>query len=277
VVSISFIGLIGEAWHPHDAGSALAAVVVEWDGFADAGQFVDEFADGQVQAGVFGGAAHEVGDGQGEHGVEHVDADLLVGPSGALGRRRPRGGLWLVEARSSAALRAVGPAPGETVLVSGATGGVGGYVVQLAAARGAIVIATATPGSKADHVRELGAQHAVDHRRDLAAQVRELAPDGVDVVMHLAGDGLALASLLTDGGRIASTLHLGPEQLADRNVKATAVMAAPTPDVLGQLAADAADGRLRMPVARTYSLGEVPQALADFTKGTVGKLAVSVS
>ena len=62
------------------AGSAFAAVVVEQDGFADAGQFVEQFADGQVQAGVVGLAAHEVGDGEGEDAVEDVDADLLVGP-----------------------------------------------------------------------------------------------------------------------------------------------------------------------------------------------------
>jgi hypothetical protein len=62
------------------SGTAFAAVVVEQDGFADAGEFGEEFTYGQVQAGVFGVAAHEVGDGQREHAVEEVDADLLVGP-----------------------------------------------------------------------------------------------------------------------------------------------------------------------------------------------------
>jgi hypothetical protein len=62
------------------AGASFAAVVVEQDGFADAGEFGEEFAHGQVQAGVFGFAAHQVRDGEGEDAVEDVDADLLVGP-----------------------------------------------------------------------------------------------------------------------------------------------------------------------------------------------------
>jgi NADPH:quinone reductase-like Zn-dependent oxidoreductase len=150
-------------------------------------------------------------------------------------------------------------------------------VVQLAAARGATVIATAAPGVEADHVRELGADHVVDYRGDLSARVRELVPGGVDAVVHLAGDGLALADLLTSGGRIASTLHLGQEQLADRDVTATAVVAFPDRAVLSQLADDKASGRLRVPVARTYRLHEIPQALTDFANGTLGKLAVSTT
>lgn len=150
-------------------------------------------------------------------------------------------------------------------------------MVQLAAARGATVIATAAPGVEADHVRELGAHHVVNYRGDLAPQVRKLASGGVNAVVHLAGDGLALADLLTSGGRIASTLHLGQDQLADRDVTATAVVALPDRGVLDRLAADKVSGRLRVPVARTYRLDEIPQALTDFANGTLGKLAISTT
>jgi NADPH:quinone reductase-like Zn-dependent oxidoreductase len=171
------------------------------------------------------------------------------------------------------ALDAAAPQAGETVLISGATGGVGAIAIQYAAAAGARVIATAQPGAETDLVRGLGATDVVDHTGDLAAQVRELAPAGVDVVLHLAGDGAVLAGLLAEKGRLASTLGLGPDQ----HPAATAVMATPAPATLDRLAADAAAGNLTVPVGRTYPLAEVPAAFGDFARGTLGKLAVTLS
>jgi NADPH:quinone reductase-like Zn-dependent oxidoreductase len=172
------------------------------------------------------------------------------------------------------AIDAVAPAHGETVLISGATGGVGAFAIQLAAARGARVIATARPGVEAAFVTGLGAAWAVDHS-DLQAQVRAITPRGVEAALHLAGDGPAIAALLADGGRLASTLHYMPDE-PGRGIKATVVMADPNPATLARLAAEAAEGRLRVPVARSYSLAEAPRAIADFTAGTVGKLAVTI-
>src|SRR5258705_2829313 len=71
-------GCVGE--HALGSGAAFGAVVVEQDGFLDAGEFGQEFTHRQVQTGVFGLAAHEVRDGEGKDAVEHVDSDLLVGP-----------------------------------------------------------------------------------------------------------------------------------------------------------------------------------------------------
>ena len=65
--------------HASGSGAAFGAVV-EQDGFLDAGEGVEEFADGHVQAGVVGFASHEVGDGEGENAVEDVDVDFGVGP-----------------------------------------------------------------------------------------------------------------------------------------------------------------------------------------------------
>ena len=95
-----------------------------------------------------------------------------------------------------------------------------------------------------------------------------LRPDGVHAVVHLAGDGLELANLLASGGRIVSTLGLTGEQLAGRAVEATTVMAMPTAATLEWLAADVVAGTLTVPVQRTYTLADVPQALADFAQGT---------
>jgi NADPH:quinone reductase-like Zn-dependent oxidoreductase len=95
----------------------------------------------------------------------------------------------------------------------------------------------------------------------------------VDVVVHLAGDGATLAGLLTEKGRLASTIGFG----ADQHPAATFVMANPTADTLDRLAADLAAGRLTVPVARSYPLAEVPAAFAHFAAGTIGKIAIAVA
>jgi NADPH:quinone reductase-like Zn-dependent oxidoreductase len=187
------------------------------------------------------------------------------------------GVLGLAGSAALQAVDAVAPAAGETVLVSGATGGVGAYAVQLAAARGATVIATAMPGDEEDFVRDLGASHGVDYTDDVAAQVRAIRPGGVEAVLHFAGDGAALGELLVSGGRLASTLIMSPDQLPVPNARVSGVFANPDTATLDRLAADVVAGRLRVPIQRTYQLDELGQAMADYAAGTLGKLAVSVS
>ncbi len=169
------------------------------------------------------------------------------------------------------AIAALGLQPGETVLISGATGGVGAIAVQYAAAAGARVIATARAGEEADFVRGLGAAEVVDHTGDLAGAVRALSPEGVDAAVHLAGDAAVLLGLLAEKGRLASTL--GPQE----HPAAIPVMAHPSQSTLDRLAADAAAGTITVPVSRTYSLPDVPAAFADFATGTLGKLAITVA
>lgn len=200
-------------------------------------------------------------------GVARMPAGLDHATAGVLG---------LAGCAAVAAIEVVSPSQGELVLVSGATGGVGAFAIQIAAARGATVIATAGTGAETDHVRALGAVHVVDHTLDLAEQVGAIAPHGVDAVLHFAGDPFALADLLAAGGRFASLLMITPDQFAGRIPGATAVYASPHRELLETLAGDVAAGRLRIPVQRSYTLGEVPQAFADFAAGTLGKLAVTV-
>ena len=186
------------------------------------------------------------------------------------------GALGLAGAAAHATIEAVAPSSGETVLISGATGGVGANAIQLAAARGATVIATAKPGDEAEFVKNLGAHHTVDYTARMSEQVRGIKADGVHAAIHLAGDGLQLADLLTEGGRFASSLGIGQDQMSDRSVQATAIVATPTTDVLDQLAAEVVAERLQVPVQHTYKLEEVPQAITDFAKGSLGKLAIQV-
>src|SRR5206468_10929933 len=140
---------------------------------------------------------------------------------------------------------------GDVVLVSGATGGVGAYAVQLAAATGATVLATARPDAAVDFVRGLGATGAVDYTGDVAAAVRAVAPDGLTAVVHAAGDPAALAALLRPGGRMASVLGANQENAGRADVTVTTVMGA-DPGKLPALLDGVASGTLKVPVARTY-------------------------
>ncbi len=186
------------------------------------------------------------------------------------------GALGLAGTAALASIEAVAPSSGETVLIGGATGGVGSKAIQMAVARGAEVIATAKPGQASDFVKGFGAQHTVDYTGDLGAQVRSIRAEGVQVALHLAGDGTELADLVAAGGRFASTLGIGPDQLGERDLHATAVIAMPTAEVLDRLAEDVAAGTLRVAAQRTYKLEEVPQAIRDYAQGSLGKYAITI-
>ena len=189
--------------------------------------------------------------------------------------------LALAGSAALASVDAVRPSEGDVVLVAGATGGVGSFAVQIAARRGATVVATGHPEDKA-RLRELGASDVVEYAEgDLADRVRARHPQGVnaliDVVNH--GDGFApLADLIVSGGRAATTLGVSaPEGLAGRNVALTTVMADASPRAFSALAALAASGQLQVPVQRVYRLEEAPEGLAAMRQGGVrGKLGVSV-
>jgi NADPH:quinone reductase-like Zn-dependent oxidoreductase len=199
--------------------------------------------------------------------LAHLPAGVDVVQAGALG---------VAGAAAWQAVDAIAPTAGETVLVSGATGGVGAYAVQLAASRGATVIATAKPGAAADFVRDLGAAHVVDYTGDLAAQIRAIAPGGVDAVVHAAGDVTDLGAVLAPNGRLASVLLMSPEQAGLEGVSVTAIMANPEAATLDRLAAEVAAGRLRVPVQRTYPLAQAGQAFAVFS-GALGKVIIEMA
>lgn len=239
------------------------------------GEGVDGFAVGDTVFGVAvkpylgaGSLADHVAVTAG-HGVTCVPEGVSARDAGALG---------LAGSAALDSVNAVDPQKGETVLVSGATGGVGALAVQIAVSRGARVIATAWPGVETDFVTGLTEADVrlVDFTGDLDSQVRALTPNGVDTVLHLAGDGAQLAGLLRPGGRIASTLGFGPEAVDGQDITAFSVIADSNTRTLTELAANAASGALRVPVTATYALEQAPDAFAAFGAGALGKLAVSI-
>lgn len=128
-------------------------------------------------------------------------------------------------------LRLAGPAAGATVLVHGATGGVGLLLAELAALGGARVLATGSP-AKHDALRERGAVPLDGRAADLADRLRTLAPGGVDAVLDGVGgpSRAVVAALLRPGGTFVGIGVAGPAGTA----------ASATPE---QTAAVLADGR----------------------------------
>jgi NADPH:quinone reductase-like Zn-dependent oxidoreductase len=239
---------------------------------AAAGQGVTGFAPGARVAAVITGMTLGAGT---IAGLVTVDASILTAqPAGVSSVQAAGAGLAAVTAHDLIAALALTEA--DVVLVSGATGGVGAYTVQMASAGGALVLATARPGEASDFVRGLGADAAIDYTGDLAAAVRAAAPEGVTAVVHAAGDAAALAALLNPDGRLVSALGATAEQAGRDDITVTGVMAVAEPEKFAALLASVAAGTLRVPVARTYPLDQATQALADFSGHKLGKLVITV-
>ena len=176
---------------------------------------------------------------------------------------------------------AVDPKEGETVLIVGATGGVGSYALQLATRRGARVIATAREANEA-FARELGATETVDHtRRDLLDAVRMTHPGGIEAIIDVVSERDALgriAGLVKEGGRLASSVYAADvESLAQRGIKATNVSVQPDARRLEELSRIVDAGELTVRLERTFSLEQAPEALDESRTGHVrGKIVLLV-
>jgi len=172
-----------------------------------------------------------------------------------------------------------GVGAGSRVLINGAAGGIGHLAVQIAKARGAHVIASARPGDEERHVRDLGADEAVDWAGGgVAEAVRAAHPEGIDTVIDLVtGDPEQLAALcrgvLREGGSVATTLNAGDPALLG-SITATNVWSAPEMERLELIAQLAGDGALRPPVTDVYDFADLADAFAAVGRGALGKVAV---
>lgn len=182
-------------------------------------------------------------------------------------------GLGLAGTAAIDAFDASGIAAGSTVLIAGATGGVGQQALQLAVRAGAEVVATAHTDDELTIVRELGAAHTVDYTGDIAAQVLEVYPHGVDVVLHFAGPVDPLAAAVKPAGVVVSTAAQG---LAESPVRFVFIYANPAPATLDRIAKNQAEQHTKVTVQRVYDLEQTTAAFGDFAGGTLGKLVVSI-
>jgi NADPH:quinone reductase-like Zn-dependent oxidoreductase len=184
-------------------------------------------------------------------------------------------GLPMAVETAARGLDTLGLAAGQTLLVSGAAGGVGTAAVQLAIARGAFVIGTGGPDSQ-DYIAGLGAT-AIGYGPDLPARVAAIAPQGVDLALDVAGHGV-IPDLIAITGRPEAVVGIGDA------LGATAAGIQFTTGSEGRAfhaLATAADlftqGQFRMPVDQTYALIDLPLAHHVSEAGHVrGKLVVVI-
>jgi len=162
---------------------------------------------------------------------------------------------------------------GQTVLVNGAGGVTGGMLVQLAAYRGATVIATAG-ASSAGRITAMGASTVLDyHQRDWPGQVRVLTSGGVDAAANAVPSGSAEAvRAVRDGGRLATiTADLPP---AERDITMAAVLVAPDGGRLRGLVRLLDQGALTVSVGEWLPLERAAAALAQARHGAHGTAIV---
>jgi NADPH:quinone reductase-like Zn-dependent oxidoreductase len=168
--------------------------------------------------------------------------------------------------------------PGERVLVHAAAGGVGHLAVQIAKARGAHVIGTASV-AKHNLLHDLGVDEAVDYR----AEAFERAVEPVDLVLDLVGGEVSLRSLdvLRPDGRMVCVPSAGAADAvaaaAERDLRATGMLVEPDGHGLEELARLVDDRRLRVLVAETFPLERASHAHRAGEFGhTTGKLVLTV-
>ena len=170
---------------------------------------------------------------------------------------------------------------GHTVLVTGASGGVGLAAVQLARARGARVVAVCS-GDKADAVRSAGADAVVDRQRgQVTADAAAVAPEGYDAVVDVvAGAGLDLGLLRAAGRWVVAgaldgwSVNLDVRRLYLANL-ALVGSTMHTPRIFDQLVGLARQGTVRPVIAATFGLDEVPDAQTQLARRQhVGKLVI---
>ncbi|MEU7739446.1 NADP-dependent oxidoreductase [Nonomuraea sp. NPDC049158] len=234
----------------------------------DAAGVVDEVGDG-----VTGVSVGDEVFGMADTHVRGVNADFAV-----LAAWAPKPAAWSWEEAGGAAgsvetatrvLDRLAVGAGHTVLIQGAAGAVGTVAVQLAVARGATVIGTASEHNH-DFLRSLGAEPTT-YGPGLVERVRALAPAGVDAVFDCAGGALPdLIAIAGDTARVvtiadfdaaAHGVHMSHGAPAEET--GTAVGAPADPQAVHGLAIAvtlAAEGRLRVPVAAAFPLAEAAAA-----------------
>jgi NADPH:quinone reductase-like Zn-dependent oxidoreductase len=255
-------GRMHERWpatFPSGQGSDLAGVVEE------VGEGVDEFGPGDEVLGYTDARASQ--------------AELVVANAGDLARR-PSGVPWEVAGSlhvagttAYAAVRAVALREGDTVVVAGAAGGVGSIAVQLAANAGATVIGLA---SEANHEWLRG--HGVipvAYGEGAAERIRAASGGKVDAFIDTFGDGyveLAI-ELGVEPGRIDTIIDWDAAE--KYGVRTDGNSAGASAEVLAELAAMVADGRLEIPIAKVYPLTEVREAYRQVERRhTRGKIVL---
>ncbi|RSS49910.1 NADP-dependent oxidoreductase [Streptomyces sp. WAC06614] len=243
-----------------------APVGLGWDvsGEIDAvGEGVTGWEPGERVVGLHYGPFKEVG-AHAEYAV--LDAAAVAAAPRSV-TQQEAAALPLSGLTAARALEQLGLTAGQSVLVTGAAGMVGGFAVQLAAAAGLVVTAVAGPEDE-ELVRGLGAAEFVARGSAPAAPV--------DGVLDAAVVGEEALAFVRDGGAYVG-LHPGSAPDAVRGVRVVEQEVAADGALLARLSALVDEGTLTLRVAATYSLADSPSAHHHLTKpGTRGRIVLTL-
>jgi NADPH:quinone reductase-like Zn-dependent oxidoreductase len=208
-------------------------------------------------------------------------AERVLAPAAAVAPR-PRAASW--EASGAFPIPALTAAQtldealeiesGDWVVVNGAGGVTGGLLVQLAAARGARVIATAS-AKKAERIRSYGASEVLDYHEDWPALVREITHGGAPTAVNAApGQAATTMKAVADGGRLATITGDPPPN--ERGVAVSDVYVRPDGLQLAALAGMLDRGTLSVPIASVRPLEQAAQALREVVAGADGAVVLTL-
>ncbi|MER5423003.1 NADP-dependent oxidoreductase [Streptosporangium roseum] len=193
-----------------------------------------------------------------------LDADA-VAPAPARATPEQAATLPLNGLTADQALDLAGLTTGQTLLVTGAAGGVGGYAVELAVTRGLRVVAVAGAGDE-ELVRSLGAEFFVPRDAELSSAVRELVPGGTHGAIDAAAIGTAALTAVRNGGSLVAVLG-GAAPVPLRGTRVANVWIRADGARLAELARLADEGRLTLRVADALPLTEAAAAHERLTAG----------
>jgi NADPH:quinone reductase-like Zn-dependent oxidoreductase len=177
---------------------------------------------------------------------------------------------------------ALGLPSGSTVLITGATGGVGSFATQLAAAKGYRVLVTAAAKDAAP-MRAFGAAELYDYRAtDVVAAVQTAHPAGIDAVLDLVSDAASLqriAGLVRRGGHVYSTIGAADAgALKERGLQGGNFFLKADASLLKRLAGFVESDELEVPIEARIALEDVPAAIASGRRGGArGKTVIRIA
>lgn len=166
---------------------------------------------------------------------------------------------------------------GESIMIFGASGGIGHLAVQLAKRMKARVFAIASGEDGVALVKSLGADAAVDgHKGNVVDAARKFAPQGFDAALLTAGGPAAdrVLSAVREGGRVAYPHGVHPEPLARPGVEVSGYDGVPDPAALKKLNKLIEAGPFKVHIARSYPLEKATEAERALRGHYLGKMEV---
>jgi NADPH:quinone reductase-like Zn-dependent oxidoreductase len=209
-----------------------------------------------------------------------VDAEYVSSiPSGlTLEQAAVMGGVGLTALRGLD--DALNVKPGESVMIFGASGGIGHLAVQIAKRMGARVFAIASGDDGVALAKRLGADAAVDGRKDdVLTAARAFARNGLDAALFTAGGAVAEKAILgiRAGGRVAYPNGVHPEPQAREGVQFHSYNGEPTPEIIERLNRLIDSGPFNVHVGRIFSPSQAAEAHLALPRHHLGKLALKIA